>query len=177
MLKNPTRLALKNPEDQGLVAKRRMLFGSWWKRHCLSYCAAPRTSGPGQKRLSKHVRVGGSFLRKQSSRPLWALPQYRILGIGPVSMQPRLAVTPMTVESLKLEPVSEPVHSDGADYALCLGKSFQSSKGLKMRPEHEVRREQAAALATQATEKHKFTCSGDRHLRIMAWLLPRTAKT
>ena len=63
-----------------------------------------------------------------------------------------------------------------------------------MRPEHEARRtvirewmsqprerrqteEQAAAFATQAAEKHKFTCSGDRCRRIMAWLLPRTAKS
>ncbi len=69
-----------------------------------------------------------------------------------------------------------------------------SLKGLKMRPEHEARRtvirewmslprerrqneEQAAAFATQAAEKHKFTCSGDRYRRIMAWLLPRTAKS
>jgi hypothetical protein len=37
--------------------------------------------------------------------------------------------------------------------------------------------EQAAAFATQAAEKHKFTCSGNRNLRIMAWLLPRTAKS
>jgi hypothetical protein len=64
---------------------------------------------------------------------------------------------------------------------------------LKMRPEHEARRtiirewmslpqerrqteEQAAAFATQAAEKHKFTCSGNRNQRITAWLLPRTAK-
>ena len=63
-----------------------------------------------------------------------------------------------------------------------------------MRPEHDARRtvirewmslprerrqteEQAAAFATQAAEKHKFTCSGDRYRRIMAWLLPRTAKS
>jgi hypothetical protein len=62
-----------------------------------------------------------------------------------------------------------------------------------MRPEHKARRtvirewmslprerrqteEQAAAFATQAAEKHKFT-SGDRYRRIMAWLLPRTAKS
>jgi hypothetical protein len=37
--------------------------------------------------------------------------------------------------------------------------------------------EQAAAFATKAIEKHEFTCSGDRHRRIMAWLLPRTAKS
>jgi hypothetical protein len=71
---------------------------------------------------------------------------------------------------------------------------IQSLKGLKMRPEHEARRtvirewmslprerrqteEQAAAFATQATEKHKFTCSGDRYRRIMTWLSPRTAKS
>jgi hypothetical protein len=58
-----------------------------------------------------------------------------------------------------------------------------------MRPEHEARRtvvrewmslprerrqneEQAAAFATQAAEKHKFTCSGDRYRRIMTWLSP-----
>jgi hypothetical protein len=38
-------------------------------------------------------------------------------------------------------------------------------------------REQAAAFATKATEKHEFICSGDRYRRIMAWLLPRTAKS
>jgi hypothetical protein len=63
-----------------------------------------------------------------------------------------------------------------------------------MRPEHESRRKiirewmslpregrktqkQAADFATKATEKHEFTCSGDRYRRIMAWLLPRTAKS
>jgi hypothetical protein len=63
-----------------------------------------------------------------------------------------------------------------------------------MRPEYESRRkiirewmslpregrktrEQAAAFATKATEKHEFTSSGDRYRRIMAWLLPRTAKS
>jgi hypothetical protein len=63
-----------------------------------------------------------------------------------------------------------------------------------MRPEHEARRtvirewmslprdrrhteEQAAAFATEVAEKHEFTCSGDRYRRIMAWLLPRIAKS
>jgi hypothetical protein len=63
-----------------------------------------------------------------------------------------------------------------------------------MRPEHKARRtvirewmslprdkrqteEQVAAFATTAAEKHEFTCSGDRYRRIMAWLLPRTAKS
>jgi hypothetical protein len=63
-----------------------------------------------------------------------------------------------------------------------------------MRPEHEARRtvirewmslprdrrhteEQAAAFAAEAAEKHEFACSGDRYRRIMAWLLPRTAKS
>ena len=62
-----------------------------------------------------------------------------------------------------------------------------------MRPEHEARRKiirewmslpregrqtpkEAAAFATKAAEKYDFTCSGDRHLRIMAWLLPRLSK-
>jgi hypothetical protein len=62
-----------------------------------------------------------------------------------------------------------------------------------MRPEHDARRtvirewmslprdkrqtqEQVAAFARKATETHAFTCSGDRYQRIMAWLLPRTAK-
>jgi hypothetical protein len=76
----------------------------------------------------------------------------------------------------------------------CGSRYPESEKVLKMRPEHEARRtvirewmslprerrqneEQAAAFATQAAEKHKFTCSGDRYRRIMAWLLPRTAKS
>ena len=63
-----------------------------------------------------------------------------------------------------------------------------------MRPEHDTRRtiirewmslprdrrrseEQVAAFATQAMERHNFTCSGDRHARIMAWLVPRIAKS
>ena len=63
-----------------------------------------------------------------------------------------------------------------------------------MRPEHDTRRtvirewmsqprdrrqskEQVAAFAAQAVEKHTFKCSGDRHAKIMAWLLPRTAKS
>jgi hypothetical protein len=36
--------------------------------------------------------------------------------------------------------------------------------------------EQAADFATKAVEKHEFALSGDRYGRIMAWLLPRTAK-
>jgi hypothetical protein len=65
---------------------------------------------------------------------------------------------------------------------------------LQMRPEHKTRRtvirewmslprdrrhteEQAAAFATKAAEEHDFICSGDRYRRIMAWLLPRTAKS
>jgi hypothetical protein len=67
-------------------------------------------------------------------------------------------------------------------------------KVLQMRPEHKARRtvirewmslprdkrhteEQATAFATKAAEKLDFTCSGDRYVRIMAWLLPRTAKS
>jgi hypothetical protein len=63
----------------------------------------------------------------------------------------------------------------------------------KMRPEHDARRkiirewmslardkrkteDQAAAFARQASEKHEFMCSGDHYERVMAWLLPRTAK-
>jgi hypothetical protein len=63
-----------------------------------------------------------------------------------------------------------------------------------MRPEHEARRtvirewmalpreqrqteKQAAAFATKTTDKNEFACSGDRHQRIMSWLLPRTAKS
>jgi hypothetical protein len=37
--------------------------------------------------------------------------------------------------------------------------------------------EQAAAFATKAAEKQDFACSGDRYRRIMAWLVPRTAKS
>ena len=63
-----------------------------------------------------------------------------------------------------------------------------------MRPEHDARRaiirewmslprdkrqteEQAAAFSMKAIEKHEFRCSGDRHQRVMAWLLPRTGKS
>ena len=63
-----------------------------------------------------------------------------------------------------------------------------------MRPEHETRRtvirewmslprdkrqskEQAAAFAAQAMEKHPFAYRGDRHAKIIAWLLPRTAQS
>jgi len=62
-----------------------------------------------------------------------------------------------------------------------------------MKPEHDPRRaiirewmslprgerrtaDQAAAFAAKMTEKHAFRCSGDRYLRILAWLSPRTAK-
>jgi hypothetical protein len=62
-----------------------------------------------------------------------------------------------------------------------------------MKPEHDTRRaiirewmslprdkrqteEQAAAFAMKTIEKKEFRCSGDRHQRVMAWLLPRTAK-
>ena len=62
-----------------------------------------------------------------------------------------------------------------------------------MRPEHDARRaiirewmslprdkrqteEQAAAFAMKAIEKQDFRCSGDRHQRVMAWILPRTGK-
>jgi hypothetical protein len=62
-----------------------------------------------------------------------------------------------------------------------------------MRPQHDARRtvirewmalprqkretkEQTAAFATKAAETHDFVCQGDRHARIMTWLLPRTAK-
>src|SRR5271165_5286161 len=84
--------------------------------------------------------------------------------------------------------------TSGRNMRYACGSRFPEFKRLKMRPEHEARRtvirewmslprqsrqteEQAAAFATQATEKHKFTCSGDRHRRIMAWLLPRLAKS
>jgi hypothetical protein len=80
-----------------------------------------------------------------------------------------------------------------ADDAL-VGLPFDlSPKGMNMRPEHDTRqtvirewmslprdrrqsKEQVAAFATQAMEKHSFTYSGDRHAKIMAWLLPRIAK-
>jgi hypothetical protein len=69
----------------------------------------------------------------------------------------------------------------------------QRSREHDMRPEHGARRaiirqwmslprdkrhteEQAAAFAVKAIEKHDFPCSGDRQLRVMAWLLPRTGK-
>ena len=62
-----------------------------------------------------------------------------------------------------------------------------------MRPEHDARRtiirewmslppdkretkEQVADFATKVLEKHKFRCSGDRHQRVVAWLLPRSGK-
>jgi hypothetical protein len=62
-----------------------------------------------------------------------------------------------------------------------------------MKPEHGPRRtiirewmiqskdkrqtkEQAAAFASKAAEKHDFKCSGDRAQRILAWLLPRTGR-
>jgi hypothetical protein len=31
------------------------------------------------------------------------------------------------------------------------------------------------AFNPRTAEKHKFTCSGDRYRKIMAWLSPRTA--
>jgi hypothetical protein len=37
--------------------------------------------------------------------------------------------------------------------------------------------EQAAAFVLKAIEKHDFRCSGDRQLRIMAWLMPRIGKS
>jgi hypothetical protein len=63
-----------------------------------------------------------------------------------------------------------------------------------MRPEHEARRriirdwmslprekrrteEQAAGFAVKVAKENEFTCSGARHQRIMAWLIPRTAKS
>jgi uncharacterized protein YozE (UPF0346 family) len=61
-----------------------------------------------------------------------------------------------------------------------------------MRPEHDARRtvirqwmalardkrtkDQAIIFAKQAAEKNEFPCHGDRYLKIMTWLLPRTAK-
>jgi len=36
--------------------------------------------------------------------------------------------------------------------------------------------QQAAAFATETTEKHKFTCAGDRHQRIMGGYWPWTAR-
>jgi hypothetical protein len=62
-----------------------------------------------------------------------------------------------------------------------------------MRPENAARRtiirewmalpsekrqtsEQAAAFAVTAIEKHDFRCSGDRQLRIVAWLTPRIGR-
>jgi hypothetical protein len=63
-----------------------------------------------------------------------------------------------------------------------------------MKPENEARRaiirewmslprekrqtgEQATAFALKAVESRDFRCSGDRRLRIMAWLLPRVGKS
>jgi hypothetical protein len=63
-----------------------------------------------------------------------------------------------------------------------------------MKPEHDARRaiirewmslsqdkrqteEQAAAFTMKAVERHKFRCSGDKHQKIMGWLLPRIDKS
>lgn len=62
-----------------------------------------------------------------------------------------------------------------------------------MKPEHDARRtiirewmslprdkrqtkEQVAAFAVKAIEKHQFRCSGDPRQRVLAWLLPRKGK-
>jgi hypothetical protein len=39
-------------------------------KYCIDSCDAHSLSGVGHERLSKHVRVGGGYRRKQPSQPL-----------------------------------------------------------------------------------------------------------
>ena len=75
----------------------------------------------------------------------------------------------------------------------CFRRDYEI-KTSTMRPENAARRaiirewmllprenrqseEQAAAFSLKAIEKHDFRVSGDRQLRVMAWLMPRVGRS